>query len=277
MTDNAGRYYIYNGELRDSNHMEIAVPVGNQAVYEIIRIIAGVPLFLEDHYERMRISMRNIGYETDFTCSSLAGEIKRTIEANGQINCNVKIMTIFAETGSHILLYISKSHYPEEELFENGVKAGLMQLERENPNIKLLNHAYRYAADKKIREGDYFEVLLCRDDGSITEGSKSNVFFVKGNRIYTAPDTYVLKGITRKYVMEACRIAGYEVCETLTAVSLLKNMDGLFLSGTSIKVLPVAEVGELGFQSAKNPAIKAVREEYDKIIKKYIDGHVKIW
>ncbi|OGO82057.1 MAG: hypothetical protein A2Y21_05930 [Clostridiales bacterium GWC2_40_7] len=277
MTDNIGMYYFYNGELKDSTIVQMPVLKGNKAVYEVIRLIEGVPLFLKDHYERLQGSISNIGYKIDFSFEVLADQIKKTSEANCNLNCNVKIMVILTEAGRQTLLYISKSFYPDEELIEKGVNVGLLQLERENPNIKLINLTYREAADKKIREGNYFEVLLCSSDGSITEGSKSNVFLVKENRIFTAPGANVLKGITRKYVMEACKSAGYEVLETNIAVSRLKEMDGLFLSGTSIKVLPVTGVEELCFKSAKNPVIQAIRKEYDKIIKKYIDEYVNIW
>ncbi|NJD01465.1 MAG: aminotransferase IV, partial [Ruminiclostridium sp.] len=210
MTDNDGGYYIYNGELRDTAGTEMPAAAGNKSVYEVIRLIDGVPLFLEDHYERMRSSIRDSGSEPGFSLNALDGWIKKTAGANGKLNCNVKIMVMLTDGGKQILMYISKSYYPDAEMIEKGVKVGLLKLERENPNIKLINQANREAADKKIREGGYFEVLLCNNNGNITEGSKSNVFFVKEDRIFTAPGTHVLKGITRKYVIEACRSAGYE-------------------------------------------------------------------
>ncbi len=277
MTDNIGRYYIYNGELKDSTVNEMPAGFGGKTVYEVIRLINRVPLFLEDHYDRMKKSISDIGSQIDFTCNALAEDIKKTAAANDAANCNIRTMAIFNETGKETLMYLSKSYYPEEEVINKGVNIGLLRLERENPNIKLVNLSYRETVDKKLKEGNYFEVLLCSSDGSITEGSKSNAFFVKGNRIFTAPGTHVLKGITRKYVMAACESAGFEVIEAFTAVDSLEEMDGLFLSGTSIKVLPVTGVEELRYQSAKNPVIQAVREEYDKIIKKYIDEFVKIW
>jgi CRISPR/Cas system-associated protein Cas7 (RAMP superfamily) len=49
------------------------------------------------------------------------------------------------------------------------------------------------------------------------------------------------------------------------------------LSGTSIKVLPIKTVDQLVLNSPANPVIAAVRREYDEILKKYIDKHVKIW
>ena len=277
MEDNAGRYFIYNGGLEASTNVEMPSPAGKKAVYEVIRIIDGVPLFLLDHYFRMEGSIKSTGGEIGFSSSELLHMIGRLVKANGNVNCNVKVMAIGSSGGNQLLMYICKSYYPPEEAIKKGVKVGLLRLERQNPNIKLINHSYREAADKRIEEGNYFEVLLCSNDGNITEGSKSNVFFVKENKIYTAPGSYVLKGITRKYVMDACEAAGYEVLEAFTAVDSLNEVEGLFLSGTSIKVLPVSQIEDRSFPSAVNPVIAAVREGYEEIIKKYIERDVNIW
>lgn len=277
MKDNAGKYYIYNGKLLDTAVDNMPDSSGRQTVYEVIRLINGVPLFLEDHYERMGNSMEKTGAKLHLSCSELAGQICSAAKANDNMNCNVKVMIISNEDHTDTLLYNSKSFYPDKHMFESGVSVGLLQLERQNPNVKLINNDYRETADRKMREGNFFEVLLYSRDGSITEGSKSNVFFVKGNKIFTSPGTHVLMGITRKYVIEACRTAGYEVTEAFTHVDTLEEVDGIFLSGTSIKVLPVANVEQMTFKSSVNPVVQAVGREYDKILNKYIEANVKIW
>lgn len=275
MTDNVGRYYIYNGQLKGIDKDEMPVVIGDKAVYEVIRLIEGVPLFIQDHYERMLDSVMSVGCKVGFSYEDLSLHIKKLAKANNSKNCNIKAMAFFSGSEDYLLLYMSKSFYPSPEIFEEGVKVGLLQVERENPNIKLANQSYRGAAEKKIKQEGFFEVLLCNKDGSITEGSKSNVFFVKGNNIFTAPGTHVLKGITRKYVFEACKTAGYEVFETLTSIGLMKDMDGIFLSGTSIKVLPVKSVEDQNFQSSSSSVIRAVSREYNGIINKYIYENIK--
>ena len=120
-------------------------------------------------------------------------------------------------------------------------------------------------------------MLLVNDRGMITEGSKSNAFFVKNNAIYTAPGDAVLKGITRKYVFEACNNAGFDVKEQFIAADELKDISGAFLSGTSIKVLPISTIDGRTYNSSANPVVSAVRREYDKLLEKYIEDNVNIW
>ena len=45
-------------------------------------------------------------------------------------------------------------------------------------------------------------------------------------------------------------------------------MDGLFISGTSPKVLPIKKVGNLEFASAKNVVIQDIEEGYGEAVAK---------
>lgn len=277
MDDNVGAFYISNGELRSAETPEYVDILENRVVYEVIRIIDGAPLFFEDHLERMGNSFQAIGGKLKLSLASLKAGIKALLEANGSSRCNVKLTVYENQEEQKYLIYISKSHYPGEDEISKGVKVGLLKLERQNPNAKVLNKSYREAVAESMRTGGFFEVLLVNRDNGITEGSKSNVFFFKEGRFFTAPGSEVLKGVTRKYVLEACEAAGYEVTETLVDADGLEKIEGLFLSGTSIKVLPVSEVAGRSFGSAAHPAILSVRREYDAIVKKYIDVNVNIW
>ena len=87
----------------------------------------------------------------------------------------------------------------------------------------------------------------------------------------------MLKGITRKYVFEACRNAGFDVGEEFVRADEIDEIEGCFLSGTSIKVLPVRSIDDIVLNSADNPVISDIRQEYDKILGEYIDRHVNMW
>ena len=141
------------------------------------------------------------------------------------------------------------------------------------PNAKIADDRYKLAVNNKIAQDKVFEVLLVDRNGFITEGSRSNVFFVKGNSVFTAPGQYVLMGITRQYVIHACREAGFNVIEALTGRNLLYSMEALFISGTSIKVLPVARVEGYVFGSSFHPGIIAIRDRYDMIMAEYINKY----
>jgi len=271
MEDNIGLYYVLDNEMKPSE--ELADLYTGKAVYEVIRIIDRVPLFMEEHYERMEKSTNLQGLKMTMEKEALENIIKELVGANNLENCNVKVIVFEGMGVQNCLAYISRSYYPSGDEVERGVTVGLLKLERKNPNAKVVNTAYKEAVGKKIKDENVFEVLLVNDSGFITEGSRSNVFFVNDKKIFTAPGDVVLKGITRQYVLDACKNCGIEVVESLTGVNELDDIEGLFLSGTSIKVLPVSMVEGFTFKSGSHPVIVSVRDEFDRILERYIREH----
>ncbi|HEX2946474.1 MAG TPA: aminotransferase class IV [Clostridia bacterium] len=277
MEDNVGQYFIHNGAVKNASEPVYADSSSGRSAYEVIRIINGVPLFFEDHYERMKGTFQAIGKPLDMTQVQLADSIKRLLSANDTKKCNVKVVVSDSDGIQQQVAYLSRSYYPSEEEADEGVRTGLIRIERKNPNAKILNKSYKDAVNEKMSEGGFFEVLLVNDQWNITEGSKSNAFFVKDGSIFTAPGDTVLKGITRKYVFEACSNAGFKVKEQFVNIEELNKIDGAFLSGTSIKVLPIRSIDGMGLDPSANPVISAVRREYDKLLEKYIESNVNIW
>ena len=280
MTEIDGRYYLVDEKIEKTDDFEILSMNIINPVYEVIRIINGVPLFMEDHYQRLVNSSMTLGIELEFSQEYILKQIDNLLKLNGQDNCNVKIIIYSNQSAQNDLkrnfvCYISKSYYPDMETVRKGVPVSLIQLEREKPNAKILNNQYKQTVSSKIEKDGVFEVLLVNSDGKITEGSKSNVFFVKGEKVFTAPDSHVLKGITRKYVFDSCRSIGVEVIEELVDVNSLENFDGVFLSGTSIKVLPVSRIDNMAFKSGTYPTIVAIRDEFDRLLGEYIQKHKK--
>ncbi len=275
MTDIEGMFYLADEKIEKAeNYNALSLDTKN-SVYEVIRIINGVPLFMEDHYMRLLGSAEALGLQLEFTQEYILDQIYRLLEINGKSNCNVKIIIYSKGSGQGFICYISKSYYPDIEVVKKGVPVSLMRLEREKPNIKILNTQYNQKVRSKIEADGVFEVLLVNGNGKITEGSRSNVFFVKGEKVFTAPASHVLKGITRKYVFDACKSIGVEIMEELVDVNSLNNFDGVFLSGTSIKVLPVSKVDYIIFKSGTHPTIVAIRDEFDRLLDEYIQMHKK--
>jgi len=273
MKDNVGKVYIFNNSLEKSENIDIHDTDKGSKIYEVIRIIDGVPLYLEDHYARLKNSLSMLGFGLNITEDDIDLRIRKVIEANSLTNCNVKVIVYNDGHLQNCLMYISKSYYPSKEEIESGVRVSLLNLERKDPNVKRLDKEYKEKVARSIIENNVFEVLLVNSAGEITEGSKSNVFFVKDGKVHTAPGKHVLKGITRKYIIEACERTGIEVVENLIGIESLSTVEGLFLSGTSIKVLPVSHVENYEFSSATHPLITAVRDEFDCMIEEYIRIH----
>ena len=117
------------------------------------------------------------------------------------------------------------------------------------------------ANQKAISCGAY-EAILYRDD-FITEGSHTNFFAVKDNRVFTAPlSNYILDGVTRKVVLELCTQNKIDVCEQNIKVNDLKTYDEFFITGTTTEITPVMQIdnwfvnnGVAGRNNPENSAI----------------------
>ena len=96
---------------------------------------------------------------------------------------------------------------------------------------------------KAISSGAY-EAILYRDD-FITEGSHTNFFAIKDNKVFTAPlSNYILDGVTRKVVLKFCQENKIDVVEQYIKVKELKFFDEFFITGTTTEITPVVQIDD---------------------------------
>jgi branched-chain amino acid aminotransferase len=272
--ENAGSFLIADGRIVTLEEFENSIYNdgiwGGKIIYEVVRIIGGTPLFIEDHYKRLQDSLGGDGMRIAPGLDKLRVETSELILKHGLSDCNIKLWFTLRDGGTSYVMNINKSFYPPSEYYKKGVAAALLEHTRANPNKKLVVDGYKEKINDIKRDKNVFEVLLIDRENNITEGSKTNLFFAVGDRLYTAPPDAVLKGITRKYVFEAAKIAGIEIVEAKIKADKLDNVDGLFISGTSVSVLPVSLVENKMFDSPGNKLISIISEEYNKIASRYL-------
>ena len=95
----------------------------------------------------------------------------------------------------------------------------------------------------------------------ITEGSRSNIFFLKGETLVTSPDNVILNGITRKHILEICRENNIKVEFACVKVDEISEFDAVFMTGTSPMVLPFYCIDDKFF-NVKHPLIGKLRKLY---------------
>ena len=229
-------------------------------VYEVIRFTNGKPQFLPEHYARLQNSLGAIGREVPFNCETLGQSIAELAE-EGQIKeHNIKLEV---DLSGHGMLYLNPTHYPSPEQYAEGVRTELFHGERKNPHIKMMDQALRDATDAAIKDHDLYEVILVDRDGQITEGSRSNVFFIKNGELYTSPLHQVLPGVTRDKIIEIVKGKGIAVHEDPISASTIADFDAAFICGTSPKVLPIASLEDVTYD-VNDPLLRDLMDWYDE-------------
>ncbi len=243
--------------------------ISGPSVYEVIRVVDNVALFLDDHFERLMKSFRILGLSPEMDYVGFSLKIDELIQLNQKTEGNIKFLyTVEGNIIKWSFSYIPHS-YPSPRDYLHGVKTGLLRAERKNPNAKVVQQTVRERADQLIAEQSLYEVLLVDRDGLITEGSRSNVFFVKDEVFYTAQASKVLVGITRQKVMECLKELNFRVTEEAVAASRINQFDAVFLTGTSPKVLPVRTVDDYVFGPIPD-CVRRLMEVYDDRVNQYI-------
>jgi len=275
MNDNMGKIFTCGGKIYEiDKHPFPFIPgeVLTGDIYEVLRAIDGKLLFYKDHIQRFTKSIELSGLQYDFNKEKFKKDLIQLVKAEGNLNRNIKIVLARREGVLYLYAYLNKYYYPAENQYIEGVKTDFVEIERQNPNIKAFNENYKKAVNKAMEEKDLFEVILVNSSGYVTEGSRTNIFAIQGSKIYTAPAAMVLEGITRKYVIQACREAGFVVVEQAMEKAEILACDGVFLSGTSIKTLPVKSIGGREFNTGNNEVFQQVRRAYEKIMQNGLEG-----
>lgn len=243
-------------------------------LYEVIRVIDNTPLFLEDHLERFyrTAELNNLSQIPDY--QFVHEKIINLITDENPKMGNLKLtFTIKAnENLSELDLIFIPHFYPSEEKYVTGVKVGILHAERPNPQAKIQNMELRNKANLIMSKENVFEVLLIDNEKNISEGSRSNIFFVKGDQLFTPPDEKVLRGITRKKILQLCESHQMPVIKKDIPFTEIPDFEGAFLTGSSPKVLPIYSLNRINFNPGL-PLIKKIIRLYDQEINEYLEKH----
>jgi len=243
-------------------------PTDRTMFYEVIRVVRGIPLFWEEHMARLQQSVQIPVSIPD----TLYADSRRLIAANGLAAANLRLVLLENQT----VIHLTPSNYPPRELFRLGVPTGILNWERQNPNVKIIHSEYKAAiADRYARPGPFgrcYELLLADRQGYLTEGSRSNLFFICGRQILSAPDNRILKGITRKHILEAIATAGGELTERMLTLDQIRQgaCEAAFLSSSPFDILPIRAIEEFELASANHPLLQRIDTAYRAIVEGYI-------
>ncbi|MBN2806662.1 MAG: aminotransferase class IV, partial [Prolixibacteraceae bacterium] len=237
----------------------------NLTVYEVLRLIDGVPLFLNDHLSRLRKSLELVGQAFDFDPQTLLQQLTELAHMNHKHEGNIMLKVSFSKGQAEFWASFIPHAYPSEWDYQNGVIVGLMDAERENPEAKVANTSARESANRVLAETGVYEVLLVDHQQHIREGSRSNFFGIKNRTLYTAPLDKVLNGITLLKVLQIARTADIPVLFQCVALTELGMFDAVFLTGTSPKILPVRQIGTERF-NVENQLLRFLMAQYDALM-----------
>jgi len=109
------------------------------------------------------------------------------------------------------------------------------------------------------------EALLTNTDGFVVEAASSNLFWIKGSAIYTAPlMAGILPGVTREVVFEIAKTQKIPIHEKNIRPNGLARIDGIFLSLSSFGIVEAKSLD--GKLLRKSPLTLRVARAYEELL-----------
>jgi branched-chain amino acid aminotransferase len=270
MADIAGKYYSEDIVYKETSDFDAGVLSSGTIIYEVIRIFNGTALFVEDHIERLQHSVLLSGFAYNVSVPVLHYLLRNLIRKNNISVGNVKIVLRFDQHNQTVLYTFLIPHaYPDDSMYLQGVKTDFFRAARKDPNIKKLHPDIATRVSEFIKTENLYDALLVTEGDQITEGSKTNIFFIKDSTVYTAPGDTVLRGITREKVIYLCNNLNIKLLEKPIEIKRLAEFDASFFTGTSPKVLPINAISNLNYQ-VENAVMRSIMKAYDDLIAAYI-------
>ncbi|WP_125152112.1 aminotransferase class IV [Clostridium rectalis] len=267
-------FVLLDGELYKSLEYEDILGKG-KALYEVLKVKNSVPLFLERHLERLHNSSKLTGLKIWISDNYIKESLYKLIKSNNVEEGSLKFVLNFQK--NKFLVFFEDKSFPTIENYNSGVKVAFYSRERCNPNAKVLNMEFRKDLDKFIKENEIFEGILLDKNNDITEGSKSNVFIIKDNMLYTTPVKEVLPGTTRSIVFDICKELEISIIEKKTNKNEINNIQGMFISSTPFDILPVSQLEGKNLYSSHNQIIQNIMNKYNDKVERYIRENSLCW
>ncbi len=259
-----GKKYVINGISADASG---SIPdMSADTYYEVVRLIDGKLLFLHDHLARLQQSITGSGIAYPGN-KRIIENLGLLIHENSFKKGNIRICLQNSNGTTPILLcYFIPYFYPDPGMYKKGVKLCIYPHVRPNPGIKKWDDLFRNSVSSYILTQKVYEAALLNPQNQITEGSRSNLFFLdRTGTLITTPEKDILPGITRKYVLEIAADEGILIEERTISTDALDSLVSVFISGTSPKVLPVKQIDDFFFDVG-HPLLRRLMEKFDQLL-----------
>jgi D-alanine transaminase len=222
-------------------------------VYEVVRSYNGRLFRLDAHLDRLEQSAHGIRLPIRYSRAYWRRLITRAYEMSRFPDAKVYLQVTRgpaprehrfpAVVRPTVVITVRRLDPLPESVRRRGVSAiTVPDLRWGRCDVKSLNLLANVLAREEARAAGVFEAILVRD-GLVTEGAISNCFAVVGGAVITSPtDPSILPGITRAVTLELVRREGLSLEERALTVEEYRRADEVFLTGTTIEIVPVVSL-----------------------------------
>jgi branched-subunit amino acid aminotransferase/4-amino-4-deoxychorismate lyase len=249
-----------------------------EGLFETFRVYKGRRVaFVEDHLDRMAEGCKffSLPFSRNEALDELQAGLKKIphdAEARLRLNC-ISYGDGFSEKTLFETVWEALGTSSDHQ--GRGVTLGLAPFQRfsRSPLVRFKTMSYleNISVLAWARREGLFDALFTNEKGEITEGSITNVFFVREGHVVTPPaEAGLLPGITRKQIIEVARTMDLPLTEAGLTPEDLDRFDAAFVTNSVVEVLPVSAVGSCRYEN--DEIVQRVKKGYKRHLGTYLSS-----
>lgn len=248
------------------------------AVYEVLRTYGGKPFAVEEHVARLFRSLDAIELDHNFAPESFSALIEEAVQRAGFAEAVVYLQVSrgtaprrrdFPSSAAPTLVLTVRALEPlPRAIREQGIKVVTTPDFRwarcDIKSVALLANVLAY---NHARAAGAYDAIFVEADGTVNESTAGNVFVIARGALRTPPKgPKLLSGVTRDKILLAARAANVPCAEERLTKTELLAADEVFLTSTTVELLPVVAVDGKAIGSGRpGPVTARVYEKFSKM------------
>lgn len=231
-------------------------------VYEGIRCYSKNIFQLNEHIERLYKSAKSIRLEIKYSKEEIIDKVIETVNKNNLENAYIRLLVTrgkgpigpnpdLCKKSTLIIISEDLPNVHGSNALDKGMSLAIVSTRRDpvdstSHEIKSLNYLNSVMAKMEAKQSNADDAIILDQNGYISESPICNIFMIENNEVITPQSSNgILKGITRKNVIEIAKELNLKVTERNITPYELINANEVFLTGTHAEIVGVTKINNI--------------------------------
>lgn len=221
------------------------------AIFDFLRVSGDTPLFIDDHLDRFFRSAERMRLPVPLTREAVRAVVARLLSENRLPSSGIRILLTggpspdgYAITRPRLAVIHQEMAPAPDDLMLPGLRLRTYPFQRQLSEVKTTDYLMAIWLRPWLQEMGGDDILYHDAGGLVTECPRCNFFIVTDAGTLVTPARNMLKGVTRKQVVELAVRLGIPVEERDLALAELPVAAEAFITASTKRIIPVCRIDD---------------------------------
>ncbi len=245
------------------------VPLGDllvqrgYGIFDYLRVSNNKPLFIDAHLDRLFHSASVMRLSITSTKEEIKKCVATLIEKNNIPNSGIRLIIAggdapdgYTITQPHLIIIQQPLDPPPTTLSSKGIQLVSYFYQRQLAEVKTTDYLMAIHLQPWMKSQGADDILYYNNE-SVCECPRSNIFMVTYDNIIVTPARNMLKGITRKNIIQVAATQNWKLEQRDISLEEMKTAKEVFISSSTKRIIPVKGLDEQNFSLNLDNSISA--------------------